>query len=120
MGKNEKKMAFYEIGRGKFAMWMQEEFERAQKIANESHSEVTISSIIKISPPESEEDCFGKIGFSIKVNRPQRKSIPYTTEIDNGVIVGDGIDIGDILQETLELPEIDPGFSNVSDRVKNY
>lgn len=105
----QKRMAFHEIGRGKFAKWMQEEFERAQKIVSETKSSVTLSSVIKVDPPEKEDDCFGKITFTVRVSRPTRKSANYMTEVDNGVIISDGVDVAEILQETLELPDIEVG-----------
>jgi len=102
----DKRMAFFEIGKGRFAQWMQEEFERAQRIARESGVEIKITSVISIKPPAKEDENFGQVSFAVKVIRPSKKSMEYTTELRDGMIVSDGEDIGEILQESLDFPEI--------------
>ena len=102
---NQKKMPFYEIGKGRYAMLMQEEFERAQQIAFRNNAEVKVTSVIKIIPPE-EGEAYGQIEFQVKLGIPARKSLAYTTEIKNGMIVSEGDDINDIMQEELKFPDL--------------
>lgn len=99
-------MAFYEIGKGKFAKWMQEEFDRAQKIAHDTGDEVKIAVVITVRPSK-EDSRFGQVSFNVKASRPAKKSMDYATELDdNGVMISDGESIADVLQIELKLPEV--------------
>ena len=108
---NERKLAFYEIGKnGNYASIMQAEFEKAQQSAMETGRAVTVVSRIVVEPPQNRLDRFGQVSFEINTIYPKRKSIKYTTEIVDGVIVAsDESEVG-LLQESLSLnmPEIVP------------
>lgn len=108
MAGKRQKMAFYEIGKGRYAQWMQEEFERAQSVCEKTGSAVKITSTIEVLPSDTNEAAFGSIAFNVKVSLPARKSMKYTTEIENGFIVSDGESTIDVLQEKLDL-----GFPSV-------
>lgn len=103
---DKKKMAFYEIGKGRYASWMQEEFERAQDIVFKTGSTCKIVSTITIAPSDDNDSRFGAVGFDVKITLPPRKSMKYTTELQSGYIVSEGEDITEILQERLEFPDI--------------
>lgn len=107
----ERKLAFYEIGKnGNYAAIMQTEFEKAQQASMETGRPVTVVSRITIEPPQTRQDRFGQVSFEVNTIYPKRKSIKYTTEIQDGVIVSsDESEVG-LLQESLNLtmPEIVP------------
>lgn len=108
---NDRKLAFYEIGKnGNYAALMQGEFENAQQLSIETGKPVTVVSRITIEPPQSRQDRFGQILFEVKTLAPSRKSIKYTTEIQDGVIVASAENEVSLLQESLNLdmPHIVP------------
>lgn len=107
---NERKLAFYEIGKnGNYAAEMQIEFENAQQLSIETGKSIKVISTIIIEPPKG-RDRFGQISFKVKTQAPERASIKYTTEVSNGVIVATAENEVAILQESmnLEMPQIVP------------
>jgi hypothetical protein len=107
----DRKLAFYEIGKdGNYAAQMQAEFEKAQHLSIETGRPVKVVSWITVEPPQNRLDRFGQISFEIKTLAPSRKSIKYTTEIEDGVIVASDENEVALLQESLQLkmPEIVP------------
>ena len=99
----KKKLAFFEVGKGKLFTEFQGLFEQAQIEAKERNAEVVCSLKIRVRPPEKEDNHFGKILFETDLRVPAHKSMEYTTELEDGVIINDGNDIGDILQLSLDL-----------------
>jgi hypothetical protein len=106
MNEEIKKMAFYEIGKGKFSQNIQEDFERAQVVSNQTGLPVKITAEIIVYPPERSEENYGAVAFGVKTTLPARKSMKYTTELKDGFIISDGNDISEILQTRLEFPDI--------------
>jgi len=102
----EKRMAFYELAKGRFSQLVQEEFEQAQIIVAKTGAPVKITQTIMVYPPEGQDKNFGGIAYEIKTTLPARKSMKYTTELKDGFIVSDGTDITDVLQESLEFPDL--------------
>jgi len=100
-----KKLAFYEIGKGSLFREMQSIFEQAQITARDENGTVVVSLKIHVMPPEVTNGKFGHIAYQIGVSNPARKSVKYTTELIDGIIINDGNDMDDILQTSLDLPE---------------
>ena len=82
---------------------MQEEFERAQQLAISTNQPISLVSKITVKPPEKENETFGQVSFSVNLQRPARKSIDFTTELQDGLIVSDGKGRDDLMQEELNL-----------------
>lgn len=100
----EKKLGFYEIGQGKLASEVQALFEQAQIEAAERKGVVTVVLKIHVAPPEASDNRFGKVAYTTAMNVPAHKSMVYTTELRDGVIVNTGDSLVDLLQTSLELP----------------
>lgn len=106
MSNAERKLAFYEIAGGSFADEMQNEFEAAQKIAVDRQGKVRITAQIDIVPPSEDNPRFGEISYQVQVKTPPRKSPAYVTEHRDGIIVSDGEDIAEAIQQSLKFPEL--------------
>ena len=108
MPKPSRKLAFYEVGKGKFAELMQENFEKAGKLALKRNAPITVTSSITVYPPAmqgAEFEPFGDVSFNVGMKVPPISSRKFSTEIKkDGVILQDGESVADILQESLELP----------------
>lgn len=104
-----RRLAFYEIGKGAFAEKVQAEFEQAQICARETQSPVTVTVKIIVAPPDKNDVRYSRVGFTVKTALPDYKSIPYTAELRDGIIVSTGEDVADVLQTKLELPEVGLG-----------
>lgn len=98
-----KKLAFFEIGKGKLYSEFQCIFEQAQIEAKERNAEVVCVLKIKVKPPESSDNRYGKISYETDMKTPAKKSMEFTTELMDGVVVNDGNSIADILQLSLDL-----------------
>ncbi len=115
----QNKMRFYEIGKGSFARKMQAFFEEAQYKALENNVTVKLVSTITVGPPSSDDMNFGNLMFEVKLkwDKPVVTSRVYSTELKEGMIISDGIDVADLLQTKLEFPDISPqtkeGTNNV-------
>lgn len=92
---------------------MQEEFERAQNLAISTNQPISLVSKITVKPPEKENETFGQVSFSVSLQRPARKSIDFTTELKDGLIVSDGKSQDDLNQIELNLE-----FPNISKKVE--
>jgi len=93
-----KKMAFYEVGKGRFASEAQALFEQAQIEARERNADVAVVLKIIVSPPDHKSPNYGNLAYSTDMKVPPRKSMQYITELKDGVIVSDGESVADILQ----------------------
>lgn len=98
------KMAFHEIGNGKLFLDMQRAFESAQTMAFESGQQTTVTMKITIDPPEGNKR-YGSLGYEVYQSFPKKKSMKFTTELQNGLILGTGSDITDVLQEELKFAD---------------
>jgi hypothetical protein len=98
-----KKLAFFEVGKGKLYSEFQCIFEQAQIEAKERNAEVTCILKIRVAPPETSDNRYGKISYETDMKTPPRKSMEFTTELIDGVVVNDGNSISDLLQLSLDL-----------------
>lgn len=98
-----KKLAFFEVGKGRLYSEFQSIFEQAQIEARERNAEIVCTLKIRVQPPEATDVRFGKIQYETDLRVPPRKSMQYTTELMDGVIVQDGDSMTDILQLSLDL-----------------
>jgi len=90
----KRKLAFYEIGSGRFAQWMQEAFEDAQKQAFDRGKECKVTATITVSPPNRDQDRFGQVMFNVKIATPPRQSIKVPVEVDSqGIIISDSVSV---------------------------
>lgn len=105
MSTKMRKLGFHEIGKGAFAIDMQEAFEEAQKIAAEKYVDAVVTVKIKVSPPNPREPNFAQIEYTApKVTHGQPPAKTFSTMLKDGLIVADGDDPADILQIDLDLP----------------
>ena len=113
--KNEKrKMAFYEIQKGKLALDFQKAFEEAQTQAFIHNSPSSITLKIAVFPPPDRTGRFGQVQYAVSKSLPSVKSMKLTTQLTNeGLITEDGASQIDILQEELEFEEtVEPQIVN--------
>lgn len=121
MNEKTSKLAFWQVGRGRLASEVQSLFEQAQIEARERNATVTVALKINVHPPESSDSRFGKISYNTHMKVPEKKSMEFTTELIDGVIVTDGKDEADILQIklALEFPENVKPFEGQERTVSN-
>lgn len=105
MNKLNRKMAFYEVHRGRLAIETQKAFEEIQRSAFRSGQASELTLKIKIDPPEDRDDKFGKVSYNITLKHPTQKSIKLTTELRDGLIIADGDSEINVLQNELNFPE---------------
>ena len=106
MPEEKRRMAFYELGKGKLFQLMQGEFEQAQIIAMERNVGVKVCLEIMVAPPDINDPRFGQVKFKVQSKLPAKESAIYTTELESGLVISDGDDLADVLQEKLRFPEI--------------
>lgn len=82
---------FYELAEGEFSTMVQKDFEEAQAIVAKRGCKATLSIEIVIFPENREELGTGRVEFKSQVKAPPKKSIPYITDLEKGVIVETGI-----------------------------
>lgn len=100
-----RKMAFYEVGKGRLAMDAQTEFERMIKECQEKNVGATLTIKIKVDPPNPREPDFGQLNYSVGVAMGALNSQKFTTLIKEGNIVADGDDPTETVKLDLELPK---------------
>lgn len=107
--KKARKLAFFEIGRGLFALEIQKQFDKAQKVAFEDEVTSTITIKIKVAPPEPDDLNFSSLSWNSSLQHSAKSyGKTHATELDvHGNIISDGRDIGDILQMDLDLPTLE-------------
>ncbi len=95
-----KKLAFYEIDRGRMAIRFQKSFEEIQKKVAERGEKAELCLKIIIHPSADNE--FGSLSYDITQKTPKQTSIKLTTSLNkDGLIVSDGKEIINTLE--LEL-----------------
>lgn len=103
---DKKKMAFYQLQKGKLAIDFQAAFEDAQKQTMLYGDVSKVSLEITVHPPESRNDKYGSVMYKIKKSLPAVKSMKMTTELSPlGYIINEGRDVDDIIQLDLDLKE---------------
>ena len=100
---DQKKLAFFHIGKGKLFSEFQSIFEQAQIEARERNAEVVCTLKIRVKPPETTDNRFGKILYETDMKVPAKKSMEFTTELIDGIIINDGESMDEILQYSLDL-----------------
>jgi len=101
-----RKLHFSEVGRGRLGKEVQEAFEQAAITARDLNGKTTVVLRINVFPPDPNDPMVGGADFSLSVVEPPKKSIRFTTLLQDGVIIKDGDSEGDVLQYDLglELP----------------
>lgn len=106
---DKQKILFFEIGEGNFAREAQEEFEKALVLASRHHIKVPLKIQITILPPKimpGVQTRLGELEYQITPVVVKTKSARYQTRLNgDGLIVGEGKDILEVLQEELRFPE---------------
>lgn len=102
---DQRKMAFYELRRGKLALDVQRQFEIAQLKAVEVGRKTSVTLKIEVFPPENKDERFCRLSYKVDTKLPPRESSKFSAELKNGLIVADGNDPIDVIQEELEFPE---------------
>jgi hypothetical protein len=97
-----KKLFFGELGDGDFSRVVQEEFEKAQAVAEERGLMTKVNISIAIQPPRKGER-FGAILYEVDTKLPKRSSPALTTEWNGNRIIADGKSMADILQTEMNL-----------------
>jgi hypothetical protein len=100
---DKRRLAFYEVGKGKLLSEFQALFEQAQIEAAERNAEVICVLKIHVQPPEATDKKFGRVSYETSIRVPARKSMEFTTELVGGVIVDDGDSQADLMQLKLDL-----------------
>jgi hypothetical protein len=103
-----RKMAFWEVGKGRLAQDAQIEFERMVRDCLEKMVGGVMTIKLKVAPPNPREPDFGEISYSVGVTLGAVASQNFTTLLKDGNIVADGSDAADALQIDLELPVTPP------------
>jgi hypothetical protein len=110
MSEKNRKMGFWEIGantKNALLPKAQSLFEQAQVEAFERGVKTSLTIQIDIKPPSDKEDGrFGKMSFKTSMSVPKDKSREFTTELIDGVAVGSGDSQSDLLQYSLNFPEL--------------
>lgn len=102
---NKRKMAFFEINKGRLAEEMQRAFENCQAVTHDIGLPTEVTLKINIIPA-AKNDKFGQVSYSIAEKHPPKKSIKFTTELTgDGIIIADGKSAVEILQEELQFEE---------------
>ncbi len=83
------KMAWWKTGYGKMDRQMQGDFERAQKIAQESGKPCTITLTIIINPPRTNEPEYMPVKYKRKLTEPAYASAECDLVLRDGVAVSD-------------------------------
>lgn len=102
---NQRKMAFYELDKGRLALEMQREFEEISRICLEKGKKTEAVLTITCLPPEGKDLQFAKVTYKITKKVPAKESVKFFVEINkDGVVVADGNSPLETIQEELEFP----------------
>jgi hypothetical protein len=100
----KRKMAFYEVHKGKLALDTQSAFEEAQQQAFIHNSPAKVILEINVYPPADRNNNFGGIQYAVRKSLPSTKSMKLTTQLTNeGIITQDGDSKIAVLQEELQF-----------------
>ena len=101
----DRKLAFYEIGRGSLATDAQALFEELQEHSLRTSTATTMTITIAIAPPADDDQRYGKIAYQLTHRKAPLKSKGYTTLIKHGRIIQDGESEVEACQLDLDLPK---------------
>jgi hypothetical protein len=109
MSMEQRKLAFWELDRGKFAREVQARFEKAQQVSFEDEVPSTITIKIKVQPPDQNDLQFSTLDYSVTLAHGSKSvSKSQSIELDiHGNIIADGRDPAEILQIPLDLPTLE-------------
>ena len=99
----DKKLAFWEVAKGRLAQDIQDDFEAAQAIAFDRGVRTKVLLEITIHPPEKGEENYGNLEYKHEVKEPAKTSIKYATLLKDGVIVRDSKEPNLLTQIELDL-----------------
>ena len=111
-----RKLAFYEISRGKFAQEAQRNFERAQTMAIASSMPVKIKMEITVNPPLPADPNYTTVHFKNQFIEPAFKSIPQDVVMIDGLIVSDS----ELPAEQLSLLDLEIDEDKDKDGTLNF
>lgn len=100
----DRKLAFYEIGKGSLAHEAQSLFEELQEHSLRTCTPTKLTIEIAIAPPVDDDQRYGKIQYQISSKKAPLKSKGYTTLFKHGRIIQDGDSDVDAAQLDLDLP----------------
>jgi len=108
----ERKLAFFEIGRVDtgdgyhlpLPVEMQEAFEQIQKAVDANRGKAKVVLTIEVHPRKSSKDEYGEINYEIKKVLPVKKSMRYTTKLnERGIVTSTGKSELDVDQLNLDF-----------------
>lgn len=107
MGAKKQQLTFWQICEGDFARQAQEEFLNIQDLVRIHKKKLTLHMSITVFPNDQKKGYpsnFGEMSFQVIPPVVKRESELYVTELNReGMIIGDGKSIDDILQTSLEF-----------------
>ena len=105
MNEKNRKMAFIELDGGQCGVKVQQAFEEAQKVSREKNDTTKVVLTIIVAPDADTK--FGKVAYTVDRRFPTMiKSKVFTTQLNkDGLIVAEGKNIIDVLQNELEFPD---------------
>lgn len=107
MNQKPRKMGFWELREGKFAIDVQSAFEEIQKVCFDKNKKTEMAITIICHPPEEKEGKYGKMAYTVKKKLPSVESIKFHTELNrDGLVIADGKSPIDVIQEELIFKEI--------------
>lgn len=83
------KMAWWKTGNGKMDRHMQADFERAQRLAQETGKAVTITLTLQVKPPDPKEPEYMPVVYKRSLKEPAYQSAEHLIVLQNGVAVSD-------------------------------
>lgn len=109
MQEEKRKLAFWELDRGRFAEAIQAAFEQAQKESFELGVSAKVSITISLAAPDPNDLQFGDLAWSVTQTRGSRStSKAQSIERDElGRVIAAGENPAAILQIPLELPGLE-------------
>ena len=107
MSEKKRNLLFFEICGGDMSREAQNVFEKMQKIVERNQKKLSMTIKITVSPAKRQNGMpkmMGEIEYQITPPTLKIQSDPYITEVNKqGIIINDGKDIADALQEELRL-----------------
>lgn len=101
----EQGMRFDKVGGGTFGVRLQAAFEQAQKICFERNTKTEVEAKIVLYPSESRDHPeFGQISYQVGVKQPPVVSPKFSTVVQGGKIISDGVGIGSAMTVEMDLP----------------
>ena len=100
----QRKLAFFEVDRGRLGVVIQEDFEKAQAIARERGVEVKIKVEMIVFPPDQKDPTYGSVSYNHQIIEPKHLSrrLEMCLNID-GIIVSDAAEPPEQLNLDLSL-----------------